>query len=566
MLINDIRLQFYDKIIHKRVLLLVSHDVDALCACKILQALFHCDHIQYTIVAVAGKQDLERAFLEHSEQLEFVVMINCGGNIDLIELLQPEENVVFYICDSHRPIHLNNVFNDSQVKMLVNSGDEFNLPAYEDVIRNEESDEDDSGNESDEPSGKRRRFDEATLERKMEKRRKRREWEQNKERIMYDYDEFSFYGTAASLVMYDLAWKLSKDTNDLLWWAITGLTSQLIAKRIDREKYVSDVTELNRHVSRHNHRGNEDECPLSVNSMKISFVPELQLTLYKHWSLFESLRHSAYTACTLKLWTLKGQKKLNEFLADMGLPLAQSKQKFSAMDVEFKDNVKDWLETSAKKFGLDNISVPSFQVQFGFKHKYCALDVAFAVDALLESVNTSKSAEERFMEALDCLSRTYIDKLEDGLDLCKQQMMGVVNQVQSLLDMKKVVSAGPFLYAFVPDGTPGSKFFSRPNCLMTLGRFTLEAYVKLYNRRKARNLPLVVTAPLDFENGTSLVVGIPPLPELEQASRNFFGKAFEQAAEKTGSRTLHDNFEPSVVIMRTEDRSKFFDALISLLQ
>lgn len=76
-------------------------------------------------------------------------------------------------------------------------------------------------------------------------------------------------------------------------------------------------------------------------------------------------------------------------------------------------------------------------------------------------------------------NRTYIDKLEDGLDLCKQQMMGVVNQVQSLLDMKKVVSAGPFLYAFVPDGTPDSKFFSRPNCLMTLGRFTLEAYVKL---------------------------------------------------------------------------------------
>lgn len=50
-----------------------------------------------------------------------------------------------------------------------------------------------------------------------------------------------------------------------------------------REKYVSDVTELNRHVSRHNHRGNEDECPLSVNSMKISFVPEYPL--YKLASL-----------------------------------------------------------------------------------------------------------------------------------------------------------------------------------------------------------------------------------------------------------------------------------------
>lgn len=170
------------------------------------------------------------------------------------------------------------------------------------------------------------------------------------------------------------------------------------------------------------------------------------------------------------------------------------------------------------------------------------------------------------MDALDCLSRKYINKLEDGVEMCKQQMMGVVNQVQSLLDMKKVVSAGPFLYAFVPDGTPDSKFFSRPNCLMMLGRFLLEAYIKLYNRRRARNLPLVVTAPFDADDGTSLVAGIPPLPELEQASRNFFGKAFEQAAGKTGSRTLHDHFEPSVVVLKTEDQSKFFDALISLLQ
>ncbi|PIK32855.1 putative cell division control protein 45-like, partial [Apostichopus japonicus] len=164
------------------------------------------------------------------------------------------------------------------------------------------------------------------------------------------------------------------------------------------------------------------------------------------------------------------------------------------------------------------------------------------------------------MEALDCLSRKYISKLEDGVELCKQQMMGVVNQVQTLLDMKKVVSAGPFLYAFIPDGTPDSKFFSRPNCLMLLGRFLLEAYVKLVYIVTVIVLHFFLCNTTDEDpatshwsspppsipaDGTSLVVGIPPLPELEQASRNFFGKAFEQAASKTGSRTLHDHFEPS---------------------
>lgn len=42
----------------------------------------------------------------------------------------------------------------------------------------------------------------------------------------------------------------------------------------DREKYVSDVTELNRHVARHNHRGEDEENTVSVNTMKISFLPE----------------------------------------------------------------------------------------------------------------------------------------------------------------------------------------------------------------------------------------------------------------------------------------------------
>lgn len=53
----------------------------------------------------------------------------------------------------------------------------------------------------------------ATLERKMEKRRKRREWEQNKERIMYDYDEFSFYGTAVSIYSLRIYWVGSKVRN-----------------------------------------------------------------------------------------------------------------------------------------------------------------------------------------------------------------------------------------------------------------------------------------------------------------------------------------------------------------
>jgi hypothetical protein len=34
-----------------------------------LQALFQCDHVQYTLVPVSGWQELETAYLEHKEQV-----------------------------------------------------------------------------------------------------------------------------------------------------------------------------------------------------------------------------------------------------------------------------------------------------------------------------------------------------------------------------------------------------------------------------------------------------------------------------------------------------------------
>ena len=62
----------------------------------------------------------------------------------------------------------------------------------------------------------------------------------------------------------------------------------------------------------------DSENIISVNCLKITFESELQLTMYRHWSLFESLCHSDYTFCKFKMWSLKGKKRLHEFLADMG--------------------------------------------------------------------------------------------------------------------------------------------------------------------------------------------------------------------------------------------------------
>ena len=57
--------------------------------------------------------------------------------------------------------------------------------------------------------------------------------------------------------------------------------------------------------------------------MKLSYQKELNLNLYRHWSISESLHHTIYTAAKFKIWTHKGKQKLSEFLAELGLPLVQ---------------------------------------------------------------------------------------------------------------------------------------------------------------------------------------------------------------------------------------------------
>lgn len=276
MFVSDFRKEFYEVVQSQRVLLFVASDVDALCACKILQALFQCDHVQYTLVPVSGWQELETAFLEHKEQFRYFILINCGANVDLLDILQPDDEAVFFVCDTHRPVNVVNVYNDSQIRLLIKQDDDLEVPAYEDIFRDEEEDEEHSGNEGDEgsePSEKRTRLEEEIAAQTL-KRRQRREWEARRRDVLFDYEQYEYHGTSAAMVMFDLAWLMSKDLSDMLWWAIVGLTDQWVQDKITQVKYVTDVGALQRHVSRHSHRREDEAHALSVDCARISFEYE----------------------------------------------------------------------------------------------------------------------------------------------------------------------------------------------------------------------------------------------------------------------------------------------------
>ncbi|CAJ0932570.1 unnamed protein product, partial [Ranitomeya imitator] len=336
----------------------------------------------------------------------YFVLLNCGANVDLLETLQPQEETIFFICDTHRPIDVVNVYNDTQVyiennylcvtqiKLLIKQDDDLEIPAYDDIFRDDEDEEeeDDSGNESEgsEPSGKRRRFDEGAVERRIERRRQRREWEARRREILFDYEQYEYHGTSSAMMMFELAWIMSKDSNDMLWWSIVGLTDQWVQDRITQMKYVTDVGTLQRHVSRYNHRNEDEENSLSIDCMRIAF--DMRLSLYQHWSLYESICNSSYTSSSLKLWSVQGQKKLQEFLADMGLPLKQVKQKFHSMDISLKENLREMIEESANKFG-NNVDLLPVAAGEGLSDAMSVVGAVAAVGTWTETTNVAVTAQ-----------------------------------------------------------------------------------------------------------------------------------------------------------------------------
>jgi cell division control protein 45 len=210
-------------------------------------------------------------------------LINCGATLDLVEILQPSEDTVFYLIDSLRPLEVRNVYNGVQIKIVVlqnELGVEQKLvPEFEDIFDEEEEegknedDEDENNDEEneneEEADGENQSDEEASAagssSRKVSKRRrydpeyltkmhKKREWEEKRSKTLFEYYKYTYHRCSASMVLFDLAWKSAKDSNDLLWWSIIGITEQLVNAKIDKDLYTRYIVEMNSHVLRHNHR------------------------------------------------------------------------------------------------------------------------------------------------------------------------------------------------------------------------------------------------------------------------------------------------------------------------
>lgn len=140
--------------------------------------------------------------------------------------------------------------------------------------------------------------------------------------------------------------------------------------------------------------GPENNQP--INSLKISFEDELQLTLYRHWSLFESICKSVKTACKFKVWTMKGRKRLHEFLAEMGLAFACFPLHFTSL-LYNHTFISDFYQCSIKSFCNPTPSLLKLFCSHSLSHTSLSLLLVLLNNTDLLSLHPNRLNLRRFI-------------------------------------------------------------------------------------------------------------------------------------------------------------------------
>ncbi len=520
--------------------------------CSCWQSLFYRDNILYHLVHVSGYEDLmdqAKSLLFGNEDIRSVVMINCGAIVDVESFLHLQEQAdrSAYVIDYHRPVHMNNINNSSNVVVFA---DTDSVPEPRGVLPPPTikepvmGDDDDKISASPSPSKRARTAseeDEVVQE------------EQDDVVPTPDFsDDFasgSYYGTSASMLMYELAAQEAAESSHAMWLACLGLTEHFLQHRCSAKQYVKhlDVLRL---------------AAVTSNDKALRFEQyEYQFVLHRHWTLYDSMHHSPQIATRLHIWTEQGRRRLDQLLAKMGFPLFQCRQKFSSMNADIKDRLPSALDTYAPEYGLKDLTFPSFIRTLDNKVQVSASDFVYVVSTLLEQGwknRDSGSDKQRFWQAYDALSaRVNWNLITEGLNMAIGIQKSVIQSGVDVLMKRIIVRNGPFRFGFLNDSAQ-YEVFSQPHLLTRLALFLLDALRKPGKPSK----PLVLGA-FKRDSNSYLMLGVTPAVPSTRAKRNDFGVSFLQAARLTGAQLQFLAFDSSIIEVAAQDATRFIELLHS---
>jgi len=586
-------------------LLLVGHDVDAIAASTMLTKLLEDEPVPYKTVSVKDYRDLSRIYVEQiaqASELRSIVLLNCGGIIDLLATLQealdadtpdgapqrraeeyPHRECRWFVLDSHRPYSLENLTEEDDKVFVIHDGEDNRdmdeLMSQVDILT-ADTDAEDASDEEEEPPSQRRRL--SVDEYNLLSPDSRADQRAGLRRLCRRYYSASWHGTATSLLLWSLVQSLNKTSNELLWLAIVGLSDQLVHERIEFEKYTMEAQLLQTEVAALNQDGvgeqtqvTDEASGVSVSvrqhlssSMKLDCVQELRVSLMRHWSLYDALYHSSYIASRLGLYQTKGRTKLDEWLARMGVPLDECKQEYSYMRKEYKDPLYDKMLQYGAEFGLINLTYPSFRRISNYTSQLAAADLVVAVTAMLEAPGAEDSEGERShvasfasAKATLCSGGVKDVVLREGLEKAKVLVKATVAQGQNVLTQRLYQYLGDFYYVVLKPGADTARFL-HPQALTKLALFVADALREGNTRRQGEPKPLLMAAP-NPERSTHLVVAVlGSARHWKGFGRNAFGTAFHAAASDQRAHIAHDGFESSVCTVASADLQNFINGVV----
>ncbi|RDB20816.1 Protein TSD2 [Hypsizygus marmoreus] len=408
------------------VIILVLTDVDALCAARMLSDLLGQDDVIHRIIPLSGYFDLEnlKDDLAPYTELHTLIMINLGALQDINTYFGDfTSKLDIHIIDSSRPLNLYNIFlggdmgdriifwDDGSAEKIVDVGKSFEATTFEPQVESDDEDSDfysdeDEPERSDEEedyedggmaSGKRRSLGDGDgkpskrrrVERERAPRMSRDEYDEHQARLHKYYQTGSYHGQSASGTIYILATVLERVDNDLLWFAILGLTYQYITSRISRDSYDTYHSIYYDEVSRLNppppNGGNGSLISLNPDDTSVRATDELRFMLFRHWTLYDAMFHSSYVASKLGIWKERGRKRLTGLLAKMGFSILQTQQPYPHMDLDLKKDLLQKLNDIAPEYGLVELSYPSFMRCYGYRSQpLSAADAVEGIGALLD--------------------------------------------------------------------------------------------------------------------------------------------------------------------------------------
>ena len=213
-------------------------------------------------------------------------------------------------------------------------------------IADMESDDSEEDNEENKIDEEKPEDEIKQLEEKAEKRKLR----QYRRAKVEEYYSGSFSGKSAAQIIYYMAQQLNKESSNMLWLAILGVTSQYLNSQIPKIQYEEAIIEFQREILRFTQQkegakmafeaidetDEEKKQKLSSVNVQVGTIisqQEFQFMLLRHWNLYDSAYYSNYITTKLSTWKESGKRELNKFFTLLGISLEDAKQQYKYMKV-----------------------------------------------------------------------------------------------------------------------------------------------------------------------------------------------------------------------------------------